>query len=57
MLVSVNTYVVRCCLKVDVVVSECKKYVLRCCLNVVVWECKYVYIEVLFEGVRVSECK
>ena len=26
------------------------KYVLRCCLKVVVRDCKYVCIEVLFEG-------
>ena len=41
MLGSVNTYVLRFCLNVDVVVSECK----------------YVCIEVLFEGVSVRECK
>ena len=36
MLDSVNKYILRCCLKVDVVVRECK----------------YVCIEVLLDGVR-----
>ena len=70
-LVSVNTYVLRCCLKVlgsvnTYVLGCCLKvlgsvntYVMRCCLkvDVDVSECKYVCIEVLFEGVSVRECK
>ena len=48
MLVSVNAYVLRCCLKVDV--CECKYVCIEVWFECVsVSECKYVCIGVLFK--------